>query len=70
MPSVDDLLRPMLVTLSDGKPHAFPELVESMCDALDLDEEIRGTPPRERADGHVKPGRLDANQPGESRARR
>ena len=30
MPSVDDLLRPMLEALSDGKPHAFADLVESI----------------------------------------
>jgi restriction endonuclease Mrr len=42
MPSVDDLLRPMLETLSDGKPHAFANLVQSICDALHLDDEIRG----------------------------
>ena len=42
VPSVDDLHYPMLVTLSDGKPHAFPELVESICDALHVDDDIRG----------------------------
>ena len=42
VPSVDDLLRPMLMTLSDGKSHAFPELVESICDVLDISDEIRG----------------------------
>ena len=41
MPSVDDLLRPMLEALSDGKPHAFADLVESISDALHLDDEIR-----------------------------
>ena len=41
MPSVDDLLRPMLEALSDGKPHAFADLVKSICDALHLDDEIR-----------------------------
>jgi len=29
MPSVDDLLRPMLEALSDGKPHAFADLVDN-----------------------------------------
>jgi restriction endonuclease Mrr len=42
MPSVDDLIRPMLVALSDGKPHAFADLVESVSGALHLDDEIRG----------------------------
>lgn len=42
MPSVDDLLRPMLEALSDGQPHGFAELVESISDALHLDDEIRG----------------------------
>src|SRR6266567_2496283 len=41
MPSVDDLLRPMLEALSDGKPHGFADLVESISDALHLDDEIR-----------------------------
>ena len=41
MPSVDDLLRPMLEALSDGKPHAFADLIESISDALHLDDEIR-----------------------------
>ena len=41
MPSVDDLLRPMLEALSDGKPHAFADLVESISDALRLDDDIR-----------------------------
>ncbi len=41
MPSVDDLLRPMLEALSDGQPHGFAELVESISDALHLDDEIR-----------------------------
>ena len=42
VPSVDDLLRPMLVALSDGTPLAFPDLVDSICDALRLDAEVRG----------------------------
>jgi len=42
VPSVDDLHYPMLVTLSDGKPHAFPELVKSICDALHVDDDMRG----------------------------
>jgi restriction endonuclease Mrr len=41
MPSVDDLLCPMLEALSDGKPHAFADLVESISDALHLDDDIR-----------------------------
>jgi restriction endonuclease Mrr len=41
IPSVDGLLRPMLEALSDGKPHAFADLVESISDALHLDDEIR-----------------------------
>ena len=41
MPSVDDLLQPMLEALSDGKPHAFADLVESVSGALHLDDEIR-----------------------------
>lgn len=41
MPSVDDLLRPMLGALSNGKPQAFADLVESISDALHLDGEIR-----------------------------
>ena len=70
MPSVDDLLRPMLEALSDGKPHAFADLVESISDALHLDDEIRESSPGERTDGHLQPARLDTHQPGESRARR
>jgi restriction endonuclease Mrr len=42
VPSVDDLLRPMLEALSDGKAHAFAGLVESISDALHLDDEARG----------------------------
>lgn len=41
MPSADDLLRPLLVTLSDGQPHDFPELVESVCTVIGLDEDSR-----------------------------
>ena len=41
MPSADDLLRPLLVTLSDGQPQDFPELVESVCSALQLDDDVR-----------------------------
>ena len=41
MPSVDDLLRPMLEALSDGKPHPFADLVESISDSLRLDDDIR-----------------------------
>ena len=50
MPSVDDLLRPMLEALSDGKPHSFANLVKSICDALHLDDEIRG---RRLASGQI-----------------
>ena len=32
----------MLVALSDGTPLAFPDLVDSICDALRLDAEVRG----------------------------
>ena len=41
VPSVDDMLRPMLVALSDRKPHDLQELVDSICDALDVDESVR-----------------------------
>ena len=41
VPSVDDMLRPMLSALSDRKPHDFPELVESISDALDVDQDVR-----------------------------
>ena len=41
MPTADDLLRLLLVTLSNGQPQDFPELVESVCTALHLDEDIR-----------------------------
>ena len=42
VPSVDDLLRPMLAALADSKPHRFLDLVDSICDALHLDDESRG----------------------------
>jgi len=41
MPSVDDLLRPILVALSDGQAHEFSAVVEAVCVALDLDDEMR-----------------------------
>ena len=41
VPSTDDLLLPMLVTLSDRQAHVFPELVESICEALHLDDKVR-----------------------------
>ncbi len=41
VPSTDDLLLPMLATLSDRQAHVFPELVESICEALHLDDEVR-----------------------------
>ncbi|MGP0048234.1 MAG: winged helix-turn-helix domain-containing protein [Solirubrobacteraceae bacterium] len=41
MPSVDNLLRPILVALSDGQAHEFSAVVEAVCVALDLDDGMR-----------------------------
>jgi restriction endonuclease Mrr len=41
MPTVDDLLRPVLATLVDGQIHTVADLVESICTALELDDDLR-----------------------------
>jgi restriction endonuclease Mrr len=42
VPSVDDLLRPMLVALSETPSLSLSQLVEALCNALQISDEIRG----------------------------